>query len=58
MIFLVNEKHGKKIAYSPMEAESDKKSGWKQVTKDEFYGPVIQVPVTEPKRRGKNAVRT
>lgn len=55
MIFLIHEKHGKKIAYSPMEAESDKKHGWKQVTKDEFYAVVNQ---TEPKRRGKNAVRT
>ena len=36
--YLVHPRHGKKIAYQDKEAEADKKSGWKEVTEDEFYG--------------------
>ena len=37
MIFQIHEDHGKHIAYSPQEAETNIKNGWKTVSKDEFY---------------------
>lgn len=38
MIFQIHEKHGKHIAYSPNEAQSNEKNGWRTVSKEEFYG--------------------
>jgi len=37
MIFQMHEKHGKHIAYTPMEAEANRKRGWKDIPKDSFY---------------------
>lgn len=37
MIFQMHEQHGKHIAYSTSEAESNRKHGWKDVTEEEFY---------------------
>lgn len=36
-IYLINEQHGKKIAYDFKEAEDDKAHGWVQVSKQEFF---------------------
>ncbi len=36
-IYLVNDQHGKKIAYDFKEAEQDKTYGWVQVSKQEFF---------------------
>lgn len=36
--YLVHARHGKKIAHQDKEAEADKKAGWKEVTKEQFFG--------------------
>lgn len=36
-IYLVNPEHGKKIANYQAEADADKRNGWRQVTKEEYY---------------------
>ena len=58
MIFQMHEKHGKHIAYTPMEAEANRKRGWKDIPKDSFYATKIQVESAEaqtvvPKKRGR-----
>lgn len=46
--YLVHARHGKKIAHQEKEAESDKKSGWSEVTKEVFFGaPKPVQPVVE-----------
>jgi len=47
-IYLISSKHGKKIAYAELEAQLDKKNGWKEVSKDEYYGKKKK---TKPKNR-------
>ena len=37
--YLMHQRHGRKIAMHDKERESDVKSGWKEVTKEEFYKP-------------------
>lgn len=37
MIYQMHEHHGRHIAYSPMEAESNNKNGWVNVSKEEYY---------------------
>jgi len=37
-IYMVHKHHGKKIASQFQEAELDKKHGWKEVSKEQFYG--------------------
>lgn len=37
MIFLTHQRHGHKIAYSMNEADRDKKSGWQEVTQEQYY---------------------
>ena len=36
-IYLVHTRHGKKIAIHEKEAELDKKAGWKEVPKEQFF---------------------
>ena len=36
-IYLRHDQHGRKIAYDFREAEEDKKYGWEQITKSEFF---------------------
>jgi len=36
-IYLIHKNHGKKIAGQFQEAEMDKKHGWKEVTKEQFF---------------------
>lgn len=45
-IYLVHPRHGKKIAINEKERENDQKSGWKEVTKDQFF--------SKPKEEKKN----
>lgn len=45
-IYLVHTRHGKKIAIADKEAEMDKKAGWKEVSKEQFYA--------KPKEEKKN----
>lgn len=50
MIFQVHEKHGRHVAQTPQEAESNRKRGWKDVSREEFYGPGLSnksVPAIE-----------
>lgn len=35
--YLVHPRHGKKISHQDKEAEADKKAGWREVTKEEFF---------------------
>lgn len=46
MIYQTHKYHGRHIAYSPTEAQSNNKNGWKDVTKEEFYTRIAQ---DEPK---------
>jgi hypothetical protein len=41
MIFQKHDKHGRHIAYSPQEAEANRKKGWKDVTKEEFFAKAL-----------------
>ena len=53
--YLVHARHGKKIAHSDKEAELDKKAGWREVTKDEFFPKPVQVVVkAEPEKAGQD----
>lgn len=50
MIFQVHDQHGKHIAYTSLEADSNRKRGWRDVTKEEFYGtnvPRQSLPAVE-----------
>lgn len=49
MIFQAHPQHGKHIAYTPLEAERNRKNGWKDVTEDQFYAKPApsSVPETE-----------
>lgn len=38
MIYQTHPTHGRHIAYNGLEAEANRKNGWKDVTKAEFYG--------------------
>jgi hypothetical protein len=48
-IYLTNPRHGKKVAIDLKEAELDKKNGWKEVTKDEFFNTKKAEPKSELK---------
>lgn len=37
MIYQMHPNHGRHIAYNGLEAEANRKSGWKDVTEAEFY---------------------
>lgn len=37
MIYQMHEQHGRHIAYTTLEAEDNRKNGWKDVKKEEFY---------------------
>ena len=37
-IYLMNERHGKKIAYAEAEALADIRNGWKVCSENEYYG--------------------
>ena len=37
MIYQMHQYHGRHIAYNGLEAEANRKSGWKDVTEAEFY---------------------
>ena len=52
MIFQMHDDHGRHIAYSPQEAESNIKNGWKTVTKDEFYDVPRETIKEEPEEKG------
>ena len=50
MIYQMHQYHGRHIAYNGLEAEANRKSGWKDVTEAEFYasqkiavGPIASV---------------
>lgn len=46
MIYQTHPSHGRHIAYNGLEAEANRKNGWKDVTKAEFYGEKkVQTPV-------------
>ena len=49
MIFQMHEKHGKHIAYTPMEAEANRKRGWKDISKDSFYATKNEETMTATK---------
>lgn len=51
MIYQTHPSHGRHIAYNGLEAEANRKNGWKDVTKDEFYGAqkINVVEVVNPK---------
>ena len=49
-IHLVHPRHGKKIAMQEKEAEMDKKSGWTEVTKEQFYAPKESAKKTEKEK--------
>ena len=51
MIFQMHTDHGRHIAYSPLEAETNISNGWKTVSKKKFYdiGQVIEAESTEVK---------
>lgn len=54
--YLVHERHGKKIAYQDKEAELDKKAGWKEVTKEVFFGAQkAPEPVKATEKAGQDA---
>lgn len=38
-IYLINPDHGKKISHFQAEADADKRNGWKEVSKEEYYKP-------------------
>lgn len=46
-IYLTHPRHGKKIASMEKEAEADKKAGWVEVTKEEYFGPPPKAPTPE-----------
>jgi hypothetical protein len=47
-IHLEHPQHGRKIAYLQKEAEADKKNGWVEVTKEQFYHrPKKEIPVVK-----------
>jgi hypothetical protein len=37
MIFQLHDKHGRHIAYDETEAANNRKNGWRDVTRKEFY---------------------
>jgi len=52
IIYQVHEKHGKHLALTQPEAESNRKFGWKDVTKEEFYGQTKKVDSVPPLQTG------
>lgn len=47
MIFQVHETHGRHIAYTPQEAESNRKRGWKDVSREVFYAKEAHIAAVE-----------
>ena len=49
MVFQVHPDHGWHISYNGLEAEANRKNGWKDVTEKEFYdrGKKTPIEVTE-----------
>lgn len=52
--YLVHPRHGKKIAHQDKEADADKKAGWKELTKEQFFGPKPE-PVKVTEKSGQDA---
>lgn len=52
--YLVHARHGKKIAHQDKEAEADKKAGWKEVTKEQFFGAPKPEPVKTNEKAGQD----
>lgn len=45
MIFQIHADHGRHIAYNNQEAQSNRDHGWKDVTKEEYYGGIKEINV-------------
>lgn len=57
-IYLTNSQHGKKISYFQAEADLDKRNGWKEVSKDEYYGVTPTLKAVEKKKPGPKPKNT
>lgn len=48
MIYQMHDKHGRHLAISQPEADANLKSGWRTVTKEEFYGKKEKIEDNDP----------
>lgn len=44
MIYQMHKDHGRHMAETPQEAELNRKNGWKDVTREEFYADISKKP--------------
>lgn len=56
MIYQMHPAHGRHIAYNGLEAEANRKSGWKDVTEAEFYATNQKGSVSPPASAETEAV--
>lgn len=52
--YLVHPRHGRKIAHQDKEADADKKAGWKEITKEQFF-PKTAEPVKVTEKAGQDS---
>jgi len=53
MIYQMHPEHGRHIAYSPQEAETNHKNGWKTVTKEKYYAGIISDALIDDEQRNQ-----